>query len=81
MPAMIVCNSANAWIYSPGAVTIYIVVDANGLPAEVDVYRHLSPSLDASAVQAVRAWRFVPAMRNGLAIAVGSFIEINFSQL
>lgn len=64
-----------------GTVILYIVVDAHGLPAEIDVYKHLSPALDASAVQAVRTWRFTPAMRNNRPIAVGSLIEINFKRI
>ncbi len=61
-----------------GPVDLWVVVDANGVPSEVDIYRHLAPGLDASAVQAVKQWRFAPATKNNQAIAVGQMIRINF---
>jgi periplasmic protein TonB len=61
-----------------GTVVLYIVIDSNGVPSEIDVFRHLSPGLDASAIEAVRHWRFTPATKNNQPIALGSMIEVNF---
>jgi TonB family protein len=64
-----------------GKVILYVIIDAQGLPQEIDVYKHLNPGLDASAIQAVRTWRFTAATRNNRPIAVGSLIQINFKRI
>lgn len=59
-----------------GTVVLWAVIDTNGVPSEVDVYRHLSPGLDVSSVEAVKQWRFTPAMKSNQPIAVGQMIQI-----
>jgi protein TonB len=45
-----------------GTVTLRVLVTRDGSPARVDVEKSSgSPPLDAAALEAVRAWRFVPA--------------------
>jgi TonB family protein len=61
-----------------GTVVLYVVIDSDGVPSETDVFRHLTPGLDASAIEAVRHWRFAPATKNNQPIALGSMIEVNF---
>ncbi|MGH9579506.1 MAG: TonB family protein [Terriglobales bacterium] len=34
--------------------------------------------LDEKAIQAVRTWKFEPARKDGQAVAVQVFIEVNF---
>ena len=52
-----------------GAVILVIHVSPDGLPAGVDVARSSGyPSLDRAAREAVMAWRFLPAIKDGAAI-------------
>jgi TonB family protein len=64
-----------------GTVVLYVVVDVNGTPSEIDVYRHLTPGLDASAIEAIKQWRFTPASKNNQPIAVGPMIQISFKRI
>jgi TonB family protein len=61
-----------------GTVELYVVVDDNGVPSEVSVFRTLNPALDANAIKAVRQWRFVPATKSGQPIATALLIEVNY---
>jgi TonB family protein len=61
-----------------GTVVLYVVIDANGFPSEINVFQHLTPGLDNSAIEAVRHWRFTPVTKNNQPIALGSMIEVNF---
>lgn len=61
-----------------GTVVLYVVIDERGVPAEVEVYRPLSPGLNANALSAVRRWRFESARKNGQPIASPALIEINY---
>jgi TonB family protein len=51
-----------------GSVELRLVVDASGVPQRVKIARPLGYGLDASAVEAVRKWRFVPGMKAGRAV-------------
>jgi bla regulator protein blaR1 len=61
-----------------GACVIATTVDAQGNPQRVQVIRHLGKGLDKKAVEAVRQYKFEPAMRNGEPVAVEVNIEVNF---
>jgi bla regulator protein blaR1 len=61
-----------------GACVISTVVDAQGNPTQVQVVRHLGMGLDKKAVEAVKQYRFTPAMRLGKPVAVEVKIEVNF---
>lgn len=50
-----------------GAVSLSFCVNRDGKVAHVAVTRSLSPQLDELAAQALRAWRFTPAQRDGKA--------------
>lgn len=53
-----------------GDVTLRIEVDADGRPGEIEVVgSSRNRDLDRAAVQAVRRWRFQPAMRAGVPVA------------
>lgn len=64
-----------------GTVVLYVVIDRGGIPSDIQVFRHLNPGLDVSAITAIKQWRFTPAMKNGQPIAVGSLIEVNFKRI
>jgi TonB family protein len=61
-----------------GVCVISTVVDAQGNPTQVQVVRKLGMGLDQKAVEAVRQYRFTPAMRLGEPVAVAVHIEVNF---
>jgi bla regulator protein BlaR1 len=61
-----------------GVCVISMVVDAQGNPTAVQVVRHLGMGLDKKAVEAVKEYRFKPAMRLGKPVPVAVNIEINF---
>lgn len=48
-----------------GTVVLLLTVDAQGVPAEVQVVTPVHPSLDIASVAAARLWRFEPARLNG----------------
>ena len=53
-----------------GDVVVRIDVGANGVPTDVEVVRSSRHrDLDRAATQAVRRWRFQPAVRNGVPVA------------
>lgn len=62
-----------------GADLINLIVDANGMPQHVRVVRSLEPSLDERALEAVKQYRFKPAMRDGsVPVPVQITVEVNF---
>ncbi len=62
-----------------GAVQMRLVVDVNGVPQRIAVSRPLGYGLDASAVEAVKKWRFAAGMKNGSVVATGVLVEQQFS--
>jgi TonB family protein len=62
-----------------GAVQMRLVVDANGVPQRIAVSRPLGYGLDASAVEAVKKWRFAAGTKNGNVVATGVLVEQQFS--
>jgi periplasmic protein TonB len=64
-----------------GTVRLAIVVDENGRVADVHVIRPAGLGLDEKAIEAVKKWRFRPAMRNSKAVAVAANVEVNFRLL
>ena len=63
-----------------GIVIVRIIVDADGLPQDVRVFRSYRPDFDAEAVKAVKKYRFRPAMREGKPVAVSISVEVNFKR-
>jgi TonB family protein len=61
-----------------GVVVVNLVVDAGGNPQRIRVIRPLGMGLDEKAVEAVRQYKFRPAMLNGKAVPVEINIEVNF---
>jgi TonB family protein len=62
-----------------GSVELRVVVDANGVPQRVKIARPLGYGLDASAVEAVEKWRFVPGMKDGRAVPTEVVVEQQFT--
>src|SRR5215471_4406878 len=61
-----------------GNVLVNLWVDTNGMPSHVRVIRGVGMGLDEKAVEAVRQYRFKPAMENGKPVLVELNIEVNF---
>lgn len=64
-----------------GVVLLSTVVDEQGLPREIHVVRPLGLGLDEKAIEAVRHWRFRPALHNGRPVRVLAEIEVSFRLL
>lgn len=62
-----------------GVCIIGLVVDAEGNPQAVHVVRPLGKGLDDKAVEAVKKYKFKPAMKDGKTpVAVAISVEVNF---
>jgi protein TonB len=53
-------------------------VDTNGKPQNVHVLRGVGMGLDEKAVEAVKQYKFKPAMESGKPVPVDLNIEVNF---
>jgi periplasmic protein TonB len=61
-----------------GVVVLWVVVGPDGRVHDMRVARPLGLGLDEKALEAVKAWRFEPARKDGQAVAVQVNIEVNF---
>jgi TonB family protein len=48
-----------------GLCLLGVTIDANGVPQNIHVVRSLDPELDSNVMEAVKSWRFKPALRDG----------------
>jgi protein TonB len=62
-----------------GTVVLEAVVRKDGKVDVVQLVRSLGFGLDQNAIQALKAWRFRPAMKNGQPVDVTLNIEVNFT--
>lgn len=63
-----------------GVCVLKLIVDSLGKPNDVQIVRSLGPDFDESALNAVRQYRFSPAKRNDIPVAVAVHIEVNFKK-
>ena len=61
-----------------GAVLLWLVVGADGLPRNIRVQRSVGMGLDEKAIAAVSTWRFQPATLNGQPVAVEVNVQVSF---
>ncbi len=61
-----------------GNVLVNLYVDQNGNPSHVHVIRGVGMGLDEKAVEAVKQYKFKPAMENGKPVLVELNVEVNF---
>jgi periplasmic protein TonB len=61
-----------------GTCILWMIVDADGHPRDVRVVRGLGFGLDAKAIDAVKQWRFQPALKDGKAVNVQISVEVAF---
>ncbi len=61
-----------------GNVEVYLWVDENGNPSHVKVVRGVGMGLDEKAIEAVRQYKFKPALQNGKPVKVDLYVDVNF---
>jgi TonB family protein len=64
-----------------GIVMLAIVIEPDGVAQNIKVVKSLGYGLDEKAMEAVRKWRFQPAKKDGVAVAVEATVEVNFRLL
>jgi TonB family protein len=61
-----------------GAVLVQLIVNTQGQPENVHVVHGVGMGLDEKALEAVRQYRFLPAMEGGKPVPVALNVEVNF---
>jgi TonB family protein len=61
-----------------GTCVLWLIVDAAGRPRDIKVVRGLGLGLDAKALEAVKQWRFQPALKDGKPVDVQISVEVEF---
>lgn len=61
-----------------GTVVLWIIVGPDGSTHDIRVRRSLGMGLDEKTIASIRTWKFEPARRNGVPVAVEVNIEITF---
>jgi protein TonB len=64
-----------------GNVEVYLWVDTDGKPSHIKVVRGVGMGLDQKAMDAVRQYRFKPAMKDGKPVQVDLYVDVNFQIL
>ncbi|MBV8053289.1 MAG: energy transducer TonB [Acidobacteriaceae bacterium] len=61
-----------------GTVVLWVVVGPDGRPRDIRIYRSLGMGLDEKAIEKIRTWKFEPARKDGIPVAVQVNIEVSF---
>jgi TonB family protein len=61
-----------------GTVHLQVTVAADGTVSDVKVTKPFDKGLDASAVQTVRTWKFLPATKAGKPVPFTAMVEVSF---
>jgi TonB family protein len=61
-----------------GDVAISFILKEDGSPTYIFVAESLDPELDESAMDAVRGWRFKPAVKDGRPVAAAISVKVHF---
>ena len=64
-----------------GTVLLDVEIDDTGKPSDIQVVRSLGLGLDEKAVEAVRQWRFRPAMKDDQPVQARTEVEVIFRLL
>ena len=62
-----------------GVVTLSAIVNSTGTVASLRVISAAGMGLDEKALEAVRQWKFKPAMKDGKPVAVQIAVQVSFS--
>jgi len=61
-----------------GTVVLWLIVGLDGRTHNIRFHRTLGMGLDEKAVEAIRLWKFEPARKDGVPVAVQINVEVNF---
>jgi protein TonB len=61
-----------------GEVVLYAIIRKDGSVDSIQVVRSLDPQLDRNAMNALAEWKFLPATRAGVPVALEAVIHIPF---
>jgi TonB family protein len=61
-----------------GTCELWLIVDSTGHPRDIRVIRGLGFGLDAKALEAVKQWRFQPALKDGRPVDVQISVQVDF---
>jgi protein TonB len=61
-----------------GTCVLWLVVGPDGRPRDIKVSHTLGLGLDEKAIEAVKTWKFEPAMKDGKPVAVQINVEVSF---
>jgi protein TonB len=61
-----------------GKVLVNLIVNQRGMPTQVHVLRGVDKGLDKKAVDAVKQYRFKPAMKDDKPVDKALNVEVNF---
>ena len=61
-----------------GVCTLSLIVRSDGRPSDIRVLSSLGMGLDEKAIEAVKNWKFEPAMKDGHPVAVQIAVEVDF---
>jgi TonB family protein len=61
-----------------GTCVLWLIVGPDGRPRDIKVARSLGLGLDEKAIEAVKSWKFEPAMKDGKPVAVQINVEVDF---
>jgi periplasmic protein TonB len=61
-----------------GTCILWLIVDDQGRPRDIRVVRGLGFGLDTKAIEAVKQWRFQPALKDGRPVNVQISVEVGF---
>jgi TonB family protein len=64
-----------------GSVSIQVIVDQDGFPTNLRVVHPVGLGLDEKAMEALKQWRFNPALRDGRPVPFQATVEITFRLL
>jgi protein TonB len=64
-----------------GVVVLRVLVSEKGDPVDIVVLARARGSLTEAAVEAVRQWRFDPAVRGGRAVRAWTVVQIPFEAI
>jgi TonB family protein len=61
-----------------GTDVLSLIVDSSGAPTDLQIVKPLGLGLDEKAIEAVSAWKFDPAQKDGKPVSVLINVEVNF---
>jgi TonB family protein len=61
-----------------GFCVLSVVVGTDGRPSDIKIVQELGHGLDEKAVEAVKEWKFEPAMKDSKPVAVQIYVQVQF---